>query len=448
VRLRDPASVRVVSFEGEMKNVSVGILTLAAALCATQAAAETTASAFQRDRNVSVRERPHPEYAAYGFQLGGFTAFPRVTLDAEWTDNVLAVPDTVSPPIAGVSGPDSDWIGRVRPELVINSNWSRHALGGFVRASVNRYADFTREDATDWSVGANGKIDVAGNSYLFGDVQTGHFTEPRTSQGVPLNAGEAVQYNLTAGTAGAVQELDRLRFTETVNVQRFNYGEVDNLTPPPAQLNFNDRDRTNTVVSGKAEYAVSPAVAVYVAGAWNNRDYRLTSVPSRDSSGFVVGAGASFDLTHLMRGDIELGYLKQNYDDPAVGDPSGVAVRGSIEWFPTELTTVTFNANRSAQDSGVAGAAGYLGTTLGAQVDHELLRNVILTGYASYTGEDFQGLDRRDHVWGAGLSATYLMNRNVGLSLGYSYLNRASQGAEAGPDFSVSDVLASVTLQF
>jgi hypothetical protein len=418
-----------------MNKVAVGVLALSAAAWGAQAAAQST-SAFERDRNVSVRERPHPEYVADGLPAGGFTLYPRATIDGEWNDNIFAVE----------TGEDSDFIYRFRPELRLSSNWSRHSLGAFARASVNRYTDFTSEDSTDWNLGTDGRVDVVGNSYLFGNVQFGRFTEARTSQGVPGNAAEPVQYDLFGGAFGAVQELNRLRFTERLDVNTFDYDRVARVGG--GSLDLNDRDRTVTVASGRAEYAVSPATAIFVSGAWNNRDYDVTSVPSRDSDGYVIGVGANFDLTNLMRGEVELGYLHQNYKDPAVDDVSGLAVRGKVDWFPTQLTTVSFDADRSAQDTGVGGSAGYISTSGGVQVDHELLRNVILTARAGFTNNDFQGVDREDDVWSAGVGANYLMNRNVGFSVGYSYYSQDSKGVDEGPDFTVNRVMASVTLQF
>jgi hypothetical protein len=415
-------------------------MALTAAAIGTSAAAQ---SAFDRDRNVSVRERPHPEYAAMGVPVGGFTLFPRATVDVEWNDNIFAAPDASFP---GVPGEESDFIWRVRPELRVTSNWSRHALGGYARASINRYSDFTSEDSSDWSVGANGRLDVVGNSYIFGDVQTGRFTESRTSQSVPADAVEAAQYDLWGGDVGAVQELNRLRFSERVDYTKYEYDDVRSAFG--GTISLSDRDHSVTVVSGKAEYAVSPATAVFVSGAWNKRDYDTNTLPKRDSDGYVLGVGANFDLTNLMRGEVEVGYLKQNYDDPASDDVSGLAVRGKVDWFVTELTTVSFDADRAAQDTGVAGSAGYVATSGGVTVDHELLRNVILTGRVGYARNEFQGIDRDDDVWSAGIGANYLMNRNVGLSVGYSYFNQNSRGAAAGPDFTVNRVLASVTVQF
>ncbi|MCK5908823.1 MAG: outer membrane beta-barrel protein, partial [Caulobacter sp.] len=62
------------------------------ALTAPQAVqAQDLGSNFKRDKNVSVRQRPRPDYEAAGQKAGGFTLYPRVTADVERNDNIYAV---------------------------------------------------------------------------------------------------------------------------------------------------------------------------------------------------------------------------------------------------------------------------------------------------------------------------------------------------------------------
>jgi hypothetical protein len=44
--------------------------------------AQDLASNFKRDKNTSVRQRPRPDYEAIGVKTGGFTLYPRVTVEA------------------------------------------------------------------------------------------------------------------------------------------------------------------------------------------------------------------------------------------------------------------------------------------------------------------------------------------------------------------------------
>ena len=76
---------------------------------------------------------------------------------------------------------------------------------------------------------------------------------------------------------------------------------------------------------------------------------------------------------------------------------------------------------RIVEDSATPGAGGYLSSNVSARVDHELLRNVILTGQAAYGNDQYKVIGRTDHRVTAGVSGTYLLNRVVGLTASYNY---------------------------
>ncbi len=119
-----------------------------------------------------------------------------------------------------------------------------------------------------------------------------------------------------------------------------------------------------------------------------------------------------------------------------------------MDWFPTELTTVNLNGSRTIEDPVDAGSQAYISTNLSAGVDHELLRNVLLSAQASYGKDNYETINRDDKRTGFNASATYLMNRNVGLILTYTYLKQDSSGAARGASFNDNKIAASVALQF
>ncbi|NEX94938.1 outer membrane beta-barrel protein [Caulobacter sp. 17J65-9] len=414
-----------------MKKIVIGVVAAAASLAATQAFAQ---SAFERDRNVSVRERPHDEYEAQGVQWGAFAAFPKVTVDAEYNDNVFAT----------ATGEEQDVVWRVRPELLVQSGWSRHRLQAYARASVNRYAEFDGENTEDWGTGFSGRLDVVGSSYLYGGADYASATEPRTSSGTPGAAAEPVRYALTSAQLGGVHEINRLRLSAVAGVRNYDYDDVAQIGG--GSIDQDDRDRSVATLGAKMEYAVSPATALFFTAAANKRDYDLASA-GRDSDGYEVAVGADFDVSDLARGQVAVGYLSQQYDNVTFKDVDGLAVRGQVEWFPTQLATVTLKAERSVEDSGIPGSAGYLSSTASAQVDWEVRRNVILTANAGWGRDEYEGVDRDDDRFNAGVSAAWLVSRNVGLNVGYQYYDQSSSGADNGPDFKTNRVMTSLIFQ-
>jgi hypothetical protein len=392
---------------------------------------------FARDRNISVRQRPRAEYEALGVHVGGFMLFPRLLGTAEYDSNIYALP----------TNKIDDVIYRIQPELALNSNWSRHALNLYARSTLNRYNDYSSEDSDEWQAGVNGRLDIQRDTTLSGGAEAARLTEPRTSTSTQADSVVPIQYDLDHFNAVFVKEFNRVRFTGRVDYNIYDYH--DGRAANGASVEQDDRDRDEVVGSVRGDYAISPDTAVFVQAALNKHSYghNLPGL-NRDSDGVEVLAGANFELSNLIRGDIGVGYYNQSYDDPAFKDIKGLGVRGQLEWFPTQLTTVSVTGSRQVLDSGLVGTAGYISTNVAGQIDHELLRNVILTGQISYGDDAYRGLDRTDKHFRVGVSGTYLLNRDIGLTLGYSYYDQKSSGLARGPDYTVNKFGATVTLQY
>lgn len=420
----------------------LAIASIAAAAPATAQNVEQAGEAysnFRRDRNVSVRQRPHPGYEALGLRAGAFMVWPKVSASVERNDNIFAT----------ATNEQDDTIFRVTPEVSATSLWSRHALNAYARATVNRFADFETENTEDYSVGANGRIDVLRTAQINAGVDWSRSTEPRTTA---TSEGQArpVQFEVTSAYLAGAREFNRLRLSSRLATQHFVY------LSRPGNRPQDDRDRTVTTLTGRADYALSPDTAFFVQVAGNKRAYRLENPPAaafpafvdRDSEGVEILAGANFEISALMRGEIGLGYLSQEYDAVAFNKIDGFGARGQLEWFPTQLMTVTLTGSRTVEDAGIPGSAGYLSSNIGGQVDYELLRNVIITGRAGWGEDEYKGIDRTDKRNTAGVSATYLMNRNLGVTVSYDRFKQTSRGSAGGNDFTVNRVGATLTLQY
>jgi hypothetical protein len=411
-------------------------------------------SNFARDRNVAVRERPHPEYEAAGIREGGFLVFPRIEADVEYDDNIFATPTNKT----------SDTIWRLKPEISAVSQWSRHSLRFSAGLATDGYSQHSSENTTDWNVAADGRLDFAGRANVSGGLSFARLTEPRTSSnqatGGAFGAGspaKPVEYDLAMGNIGWTKEFNRLKLGLRGDWSRYDYHDVPLVGG--GILDEDLRDRTITALTARSDYAISPATAIFFEVSSNDRKFRVTPPApqlKQDSSGYEVLTGVNFELGHLARGEVGVGYLRQNYKAAGNADISGAGFRGKLEWFPSQLTTVTFRSARSVEDSGVVGltglTGGYLFTDTGVSIDHELRRNIILNGAVSYTNSDYKQIDRTDNRLLWTVSATYLMNRRVGINAGFSSLHQDSHGTAPlfllGNKFTDNKLGASLILQF
>lgn len=424
----------------------LAIITLAGAAHAQMFDPSTTynpnnaeANSFNRGENVGVRDRARPDYQAEGLHLGGFMVYPKITTSVGYDSNIYALEHNAV----------GDTIFTIAPEIDIQSTWSRNALNAYVRDSQSFFTKYTTEDVNQYGAGLSGKYEF-GESTFTGGVDYGRYALPRSA----ANTGEElskhpIQYDYTALNGELAHTFNRLRLSARADYQIYDYHNGE--TPSGAEVFEEGLNHEVGTYIGKAEYAVSPDTAMFLTGGYNFRTYDIA--PPRvsynsNNQGYNIAAGANFDITHLVRGEFQLGYMDQQYVSPLFKPIQGLSAKGQVEWFPTQLTTVTLTGLRAVGDSGIVGSAGFLNSTGGIQVDHELLRNVILTANASTTQDRYYGIDRTDNIWTVGAAANWLFTRHVGLTLAYTYSDQDSTGAEKGPSFNDNRLMLSALFQY
>jgi hypothetical protein len=415
------------------------VLASAGAAAAQDDAALLRDGLFARDRNISVTERPKPEYQAPPLRAGAFVFDPTVAAGLEYNDNIYATHNLKT----------SDAIVHVQPSLTVQSDWSRNQISGFARINVNEYLDRASESTTDYAVGGAERLDAQRDLGFLAGASFERDTEPRTSEAETFLTKNPIRYDLADAYAEGAKQFDRLRLTAKVEVADYSYD--NGMTAGGLPLYEQDRDHTQTTEAFKAEYAYRPQVSFLASLITNQADYRSQRPDeiSRSSSGYDVTVGSNFDFTHLLRGEVFLGYLDQDYDNSSVyKNVRGFAARGKIEYFPTQLLTLTLSGSRSVQDSGLFDVGGFLSNVGGFQADYELLRNVILSVLASYTQDDYQNYDRTDRIDSEQISLIYLMNRAVSVNLSYAAINQNSSGAQAGPKYDINRLIGSLAYRF
>lgn len=426
-----------------MKSRLLTMLASGSALAVPVLAAPDTALAqtdfFVRDRNVSVKERPHPEYEALGVRWGAFHAYPQLQSDVSFDSNIFATD----------GNEESDTLIRLAPSVEVESDWSRHSLTAFARGQKTWSGSYGSEDYQTWSVGTAGRLDVRRRTTLGAGVDHAREVEPRTSSNSPQSIAEPIRYDRTQAYLTASQTFNRLRLSGRADARSFDY--QDGVTIGGTPVSQAGRDQTTYELTGRADYAISPATAVYARVSMNDRAYDFAgtvSEPKRDSNGVNALVGIDFELSNLVRGEAGVGYLNQSFDAAAYGSISGLSTRVRLEYFTTPLLTLGLTADRSVGDASAVGAAGFLSTTVQLSADYELRRNVIVEARVGFAQEDFDVIDRQNDRWFGGIRATYLLNRRLGVTASYDYENRNSSGLDRINDFNANRFMISLVAQY
>lgn len=391
---------------------------------------------FGRDRNVSVLERPRPDYTPEPLQFGSIEVMPRIAVGTGYDDNLYAQ--------------RTDRIGdgyvRIRPRVSITRPSPNLRLTVDGELDLLRYFDRASENATQYIFDTRALYTISRDTTLSLVASHGRYSQERVSPDSPTNSIRPTRFTITDGGATLSHTFNRLRLRGVLDVENRDYR--DGRTPTGTVVDQDFRDHTTVTATGISEYALNPSIALFLAGAYNQRDYRtrIGPVPARDSTGFELAAGSSFELGRIMRGSLRLGYLEQNYRDPIFRNISGLLVRGEVAYFMTPLITVNGTIDRSVSETGVIGATGYLKTTTTLGADYELLRNLILGASAELEKRDFQNLDRTDDRWTLRTSASYLMSKRVTLRGDFQRRSQSSAGALPGREFIDNRISVGVTL--
>lgn len=377
---------------------------------------------FLRGRYIDVTERSQEEFDPRPVRASGFDIMASAGVSGEYNDNILATS----------TNEISDTIIRATPRIEARSTWSVHELAAGAELTHREYVDNGDESSTDYNLFVNGRIDVTRDFFFRLGADTGHITEQRYAAG-SSGAGEAAEYDASSVFAQALYRSDRIQIEGTIGASEDKFD----------QLVQQIRDNSTTYVNARVSYAISPDIAVFVQGRQTELDY---DTGDRDGTRTTIDAGVNFELAAPIRGEIAVGNFTDDRDSPAYGDVEGLNVAGNIKWFPTDLTTVTFVANRGVVDPGLATSATSVNTTFGIRVDHELLRNLLLFGNLRQETNEFEGIaiDREDDALALAVGGAYKLNPNMHLEFELTTRSQDSSGLNAGPELDVNTISAGI----
>jgi len=171
----------------------------------------------------------------------------------------------------------------------------------------------------------------------------------------------------------------------------------------------------------------------WVASAYYNRDEFDDPSPfalSAETAGGLLGV--RFDVPELLEMELGAGYFERRYDDDLT-PLDGIALRGTVRWFPTRLTTVRAQLLRSDAPTRLAGSAAKVRNDVSLGFSHEYSRNLLLHAGARYLADDFEDLDRLDEAWLAELGLTWGFGRHSVLRFQYDFATR--EHASVGRSF-------------
>ena len=395
------------------------LLSLLIALTLVPGISNTLQAAEDTIRGSTATTMPHPELSPIGIHTGGFMLFPSLIYTGTFDDNVFATD----------SNKQSSYVSELSPRINANTDWNNHALNFSASSNIGKNHTFSSEDYVDWDLNADGKLNIRHDIKLFSGAGVGRDHVPRTAPN-DVRGLEPTIFDKANFFTRYSQYFGRITSAINLNVIRKEYRDVPAIRLGiPVIIDNSDRDRTEYTLSLRGGYQYVGNEQVFFQLRGFQRDYdsiqKFTGF-DRSSTGIEASIGTSFDYHGLLLGDFSVGYRSQNYQHP-LPDINTPITKASIRWNITDLTTASFNLDRSIQETIDPFFSGFISTSTSLDLDHELKRNLLLNLSLLFIRQDYQGIspaNRDDKTYNIITGSTYKVNRNLFLSVQYHYMER------------------------
>ena len=283
------------------------------------------------------------------------------------------------------------------------------------------------------------RLDVSRDTQV--DVE-GRFQLDTQRPGSPdLNAAvtERPLVTTTGAAAGVTQRFNRLLVGLRGTVDRTVYEDA-HLTNGKI-LDQSDRDSNQYGLRLRVGYELTPGVIPFVDVLADRREYdqRIDNSGFRSSDGVGVRAGSTFEITRTLTGEASAGLQQRSYEDPRLRDLRGPLVDAALIWSATPLTTVRLRAQSSIDETTLANSNGTLTQSARLEVQHDLRRNLSVTGLAGVTVSDYQGVALKDETFTVGARLDYKLTRSVVLRA--SFTHERLKSTDHSSDYSANTYL-------
>ncbi len=369
---------------------------------------------FDRDQGVTVLSRLRPLYQEPGVRLGAYTVNARLDESVGYDSNIL-----------GFKGGPSSGFVRTSPSVSATSNWSRDRFG--ISASLDNYSYFSAPalSYTNYNLSVGGGYTIGRHDLNIG---YSHFRQHETGTDIGAVATTTpLPYDVDAIRADYTVEAGRFSFVPNIDVRLFQFGNAAVVGQP---TNQSYRDRTVVLGGVTTRYELSDQRSILVVLQGINSHYIRPQAgqPSNNSKSFLFLAGLDYQATGLWRYRLLAGAEVRAFASSQFGTRAAPIAEANVVYTPTGLTTVTGFVRRQIEDVQSEGTAGYTFTTTGLVVDHELRRNILLQGRASFQAAEFFQSTGTTTSYTLGGGANWLVNRRLRLSADYDFTQQSGPG--------------------
>jgi hypothetical protein len=358
----------------------------------------TSSSATLLRRRTAAEE---DAFAQLGLRAGAFLVSPAVEVFGGYDTNPGRVPTARGSTYVTVS-----------PELLARSDWQRHEVTVALRGSYTAYGQTPELDRPTVDGKVAGRLDVTRDTALIGEGIFVVGTDNPGSPNVQAGLSRFPIFTTVGAAAGVSQRFNRVEVTVKGAAERTEF--QDSTFTDGTTAGNHDRDFNRYAVLMRTSYDLMPGIKPFVETTYDTREHDIQFDRfglQRDSTGWSVKGGTTFEFSRLLTGEVAVGYLERDYKDPSLQKLQGVLFDAALIYSMSALTNVKLTAATVAGETTVPGTAGILTRNAGIEVSHAFRRWLIGTAKFNFGYDDYVGSARKDDRYAISGAITYKLNR-------------------------------------
>lgn len=360
----------------------------------------------------------------------GLLFYPQATAELTYDSNIY-----------NVEAPKTeDGFLSFRPSFTLRSDFSRHAVRLEGTADIRRHFDITDEDSEQYRLSALGLLQLGQGIDVEPKAGIARGIERRGTAGDVFFTDKPVVFHDKWASLDIARTGRRFEVAAGGTITRRGYSDTSSGGVP---IDLSLRDVTVRTARLRTDYGLNTRTRAFAEVSGNEIDYRISTTPSRNSSGFAVLAGVRHEVTALVDLEAGIGFLHQDFANPSVKSASKLNFRLAASWTPEPKWRLTASANRVVDPSRGQESPAIITTDFKLTAQRALGDRVLLGAEVGYLEEKFSGTLREDKRAFVNASAVYRLMDKAGLVLSAGYRD------QAGGDFgrSYSGFAASVGLR-
>jgi len=372
----------------------------------------TTVPGFDQAQGVTVLSQPRPAYEPIGLHAGDFILQPALNESFGYNSNLLGTQNALGSAFL-----------ETNPVIDVASDWARDRIG--LHAALDNIDDLNApsQSHTDGSIGLGGSYAVG-----LGDTSLGYTHLAEHENGTDIGAIAAqtpIAYSVDDLRGQLTLSTGTLAITPNFDLSSFRFGNAELAGQSISQSYLNRVAATGGVTARSDRFG--PGLILVLQGVDVHYTRPPAGQPSLDTRGALALVGLDTDPNRVWRLRLLAGAQYQSFTAPQYRPRTEPVVEATLIWTPSRTLTLTGTLSRSVQQPQSAGTNGYTYDIARLVADYEFRRNILLQARLGFQDAEYLQGATNQTLASAGAGITWLLNRNIHLTLNYDF------SSERGP---------------